>query len=336
LLAAAPLFASAVPGMSSPVFAISPLSSAAGQPPAVAKSALFDNAIQVSPMSLSPAPAPASLASAMVSTLPVDGRSTYTQASVGLANRQQNDELSWISQSELASGQIPAFVSSDFALGIDSPVSIVADLQEHEGQAGNSRSIDLRSGSVLFAPDRATSVTTPHCKIEIARGAVVLVIALEHGIAIYDLDDVRAGSVNISIGDKTISLSPGRHVLLADQYTEDLSDLCPARAIGHRNITVRDTGNGLRAFHSEFSIIQALNAVMPLRQMIGSDQQKCRKIANHILKTASIFSQLTAGGLEFGLLPGGSGEGRPGNSTTVPKKNGKQSGAFILASGFDK
>src|SRR5579885_870078 len=157
------------------------------------------------------------------------------------------------------------------------------------GLGVNGATVELRKGSILFTPERALAVESSFGRITIGAGAVVLVVALHNGVAIYDLHDSHAGDVTLSTQGHTVCLAPGHHVLTARQGITSYEQVNPLAAVGHRNLHVKDCGHGTRQFSSEFSLVSALNGLRPLVQMKQSNNARDARIIKEIMKDAAII-----------------------------------------------
>lgn len=189
----------------------------------------------------------------------------------------------YISETELAGGEIPGTV-----YGAES---------EHASEAAKETVVSR--GTVLFAPPSDTLVTTPVGKIRIGEKSVALVMAFSNGVAVYDLDDARKGSIEVSVAGRKLRLSPGQHVFITSESVRSFDEVNPAQMIGYRGITSQNLGSGLKAFSAEFCVPHAINAVRPLKALIQSKHPNSKKISNHMLKTAAVLMQLRGNNGEF-------------------------------------
>jgi hypothetical protein len=62
--------------------------------------------------------------------------------------------------------------------------------------------------------------------------------------------------------------------------------------LGYNNVTDFNAGGGLKVFAAAFSLPSAMQAVMPLNQLVASNHPHARRISNHLLKTAALLTQL--------------------------------------------
>lgn len=208
---------------------------------------------------------------------------------------------SWISETEIYSGEVPAIVCSEEDLGVRSDVSMVVELKDHTGYTSNiapetrsQKLMSLNRGAVVFAPTRDTQIETRFGRIHLAARSLALVIAFRNGLAVYDLDDIHGSSVTIESAGSQIRLYPGLQAIITDATTASLGEVNPTQAIGYRSIRTQQIGPKLKAFIAEFDTCQSLQAVLPLRQLVTSKHPEARKVANHLLKSTAILMQTGA------------------------------------------
>ncbi len=216
----------------------------------------------------------------------------------------------WINDTEMISGEVPAIVSSDEDLGVTTDVSVAVELKEMSGEVeskpvnpsqltgavscngGAGKTMSLKRGAVVFAPTLSTVVETRFGAVHLAAHSLALLIAFHDGVAVYNLDDRHAGSVNIDSGTSHLQLRPGEQAVLTDASVKNLADVNPTQAIGYRARRERNMGNGIKAFTSEFDAIQSLRVVLPLKQIVSSQHPGAKKIASRLLKTTAIMMQI--------------------------------------------
>jgi hypothetical protein len=148
------------------------------------------------------------------------------------------------------------------------------------------------TGTQLFAPQKDSVISTAFGDVSVGAGAVVLIVAMHNGIAIYDLHDSRNNHVAFTNGDTTFALAPGRHLLVTDRHVSDYESVNPLGAVSHRKLEKSDIGS-TRAFSSEFSILSALK-LKQLVELSSSGAAQDRRIINQLLKDAAII-QTTRG-----------------------------------------
>lgn len=184
----------------------------------------------------------------------------------------------WKSETELESGAIPGTLETGF-----SSVS----------------SFSLQKGSILAAPEKDRCIETQFGSVKVGAGSVALVLAFSDGIAVYNLHDQNSNSVSITAGGKRIKVLPGESALIAKDSIGSLAEINPADAISHRYVSSQSLENGLKAFSSQYSIPSAMSAILPLRELMQSNQPHARRTAKQLLKTTAVLMHLQSGGSQF-------------------------------------
>ena len=243
------------------------------------------NLIPTNSVTLAPGSNVAGFASNLLSGISV--------ASRGFAPQPQDG---WMSETELSSGHVPGIVYCDTDLAIKSDVSTFIDFTKSE-----TASHKLNKGAVLFAPTVDTNVETPHGTIRIDANSVVFVVSFKDGVAVYDIDDAHKNAVSVTVAGREVKLAPGNHVLLTHNSVRTMDDINPAQCIGHRNLKEHNF-NGGKVFSSEFSIPNAIAAVMPIKQLFASKHPHTKQLANHLMKTVAIHMHLDQSGNEYKQL----------------------------------
>jgi mucin-19 len=253
----------------------------------------------------------------------------------------------WISETELSSGKIPAILFGGEELGVTPNTSTVVDMETQEENATEisaanpvmalkpgvpltgsvcrsaaaPKSMNLRRGSVVFAPSCDTVVTTPFGTVRIDAKSVVLLISFRQGLTILDLDDAHGKAVVVNAGHREVVLNPGMHVSITSDSVGGFEKINPAQLIGHRNMKERVLGDGLKAIVSEFSVLQAVQTVTSLKQLVNSTHPHAQKLASHLLKTAAILSQLNNATYEQVLRPGSTADQSSANASVCASLN---------------
>jgi hypothetical protein len=161
---------------------------------------------------------------------------------------------------------------------------------------------ELRNGALLLAPEKLTEVVTPFGTVQVAARALALVVSTESGLSVYDLDDCHRDSIRVQVNDQTISLAPGRHVTITDQAARGFEHVNPAPYIGYRNVRSSSLNGSLKAYQSEFHHMSAIVGLEPLREMIRASDARRRKVGNHLLKTVSVLTSVSASSTPYELM----------------------------------
>jgi trimeric autotransporter adhesin len=207
---------------------------------------------------------------------------------------QSANQPVWISDTEIASGEVPAIISCDIELGVVPQVSALVDLSTSGG--ASSAVSTLNHGAVVFAPTTATKVTTPFGVVTIDAGSLVLVMAWRDGLAVYDLHDRHGEAVAIDCGARVIKLFPGTQALITRQGVANFGDINPAQILAYRHVKEIPMPDGFKAFKSEFSLPMAMQAIMPLKQLARAKNVHAQRLASKLVKTAAIINDLALSG----------------------------------------
>ena len=226
--------------------------------------------------------------------------------------------LGWISETELASGEIPALVRGNSQLSVQSVESMAVDIVESSESTTNqkrspltqskmhmiplsssvsknenyTRLANLNFGSVLFVPTENTQVDTRFGKIKMHKGAVVLVLSFAEGLSVFALDDTHKRSIVFECAGRSVALTPGSHLTATNNAGVAFEQINPAQLIGHSAITEQQLAQKTKLFTSKFSLPHCMSSVIPLRSILKANDSAARKISNHLLKTASVLMQL--------------------------------------------
>ena len=151
----------------------------------------------------------------------------------------------------------------------------------------------MRTGNTLVLSNHSTTIKTAFGTINVAARSMALIMTSPSGTSVYNLDDTCKESVAILIGKERVFLRPGTHAMVTSHLVESFETANPAPALSHRNLSTRRLDSNLQLFTSEFSMINAISRVKPLRALIGSNQPQVKRAVNHLLKTSAIVSQIS-------------------------------------------
>lgn len=158
--------------------------------------------------------------------------------------------------------------------------------------SGNGMIDDHIDGNVLYAPTCDTTIETKHGTVNLAAGSIAVIMQSENSLAVYDLHDGGRNQVVIQTGGKRINLSPGRHITISSNASEDFASVNAIELVQHRSLDQSKLNNGWNAYASEFSIPSACYAVKPLKRLMTSSDRESKKMANRIAKTTAVLMTL--------------------------------------------
>jgi hypothetical protein len=166
----------------------------------------------------------------------------------------------------------------------------------------SGKNLVVEDGNVLFVTNADTTVETPLGSVNLSAHSVVLVMSNHNRLAVFDMDDSHPNSVVVRRGHETVSLSPGKQMVVVEGKSNDFAIANPSEIIGYRRVTGRQFGD-TGAFVSDFSIGSAICAVKPLKQLVTSNRSEHLHAAAHLAKTAGILIQLDGSSLPYQQIP---------------------------------
>jgi hypothetical protein len=160
-----------------------------------------------------------------------------------------------------------------------------------EKQEGQKKFVT--EGNFVFAPTADTTVETPHGTLKLKAGSIALVMKVSEGLAVYNMHDQSKNAVVVTVGQKQLSLSPGRHVLIGNHAQNDYANANPLELVLHRGLKQSKLENGWTVYSSEFSIPSACYAVKPLTKLMKSTQPEARQLAKRLMKTTAVIMAIS-------------------------------------------
>jgi hypothetical protein len=160
-------------------------------------------------------------------------------------------------------------------------------------RAINSSNNQMHSG-LLVANRAAVSHKAGKTSIVCKPGAMALFVDNGETVTVYCLDQRGSGDVRVTLDNKHVDLLPGQQFVVTEQQNEEFQDVNPCHTISYRNPKAQFSGNGVKSYIADFSIVSAILAVRPLNKMLLSQDSHDQRRINELLKNATILSELTA------------------------------------------
>ncbi len=153
----------------------------------------------------------------------------------------------------------------------------------------------LKCGNIFCAPETSSAVIdTAFGVVTIAPNSIVLAIANDDGLAIYNLDDNHRGAVMLDHECRKFVVAPGSHLFVTHKDAE-FANVNVSERILYSGIQKSKLSNGHHAFNGQFFIPSAIEAVRPLLELVTSKDSHSRAKAGRLLKTTAILLQLNGG-----------------------------------------
>ena len=159
----------------------------------------------------------------------------------------------------------------------------------------------LESGAMILCPDHDTTVDSQFGKVQIAAKSVVVMVATDNGLSVFNIHDDARNSVTVASNGKTTDVYPGRHITISNGKEEGYEQINPGLFIPHRNMRVYEAGAN-KIYTSEFHIQSAIRGIEPLQVMLNSPDKDKQKMAEKVFKTMAVLQVLTGKNGSFELL----------------------------------
>lgn len=212
------------------------------------------------------------------------GISTLNTNTVGGALTASNAVSSGSSADEITSDFITA-VKTNSSAGITSG----AALKRLSGEVSNTQTRTLERGPLLLSPQSDTTVQTAFGSVSVAAKSVVLVLAFDGGLAVYNLHDSHKNAVVVNCGEHSKALAPGQNIVMTERRVHFFEEINPAQSVSYRRMRSAKFADGVSTFSSEFNVLSLLHGYEPLKQIVRSATPENRKVSQSLLKTAAIL-----------------------------------------------
>ena len=160
-------------------------------------------------------------------------------------------------------------------------------------RTSNDGAYFLEAGCALFSPDRNIDVKTPFGSLSLSKDSIVLVVASDKAVSVYDLHDEHASDVSFKFEGRTLNLAPGSHVTITSDSTDSLGNANSLHMIGHRRVQSKVFGKN-KEFSSEFSISSAMTEIKSIASLRNSKNSRERNAYKRMMKTAVVSAIMGA------------------------------------------
>jgi hypothetical protein len=158
----------------------------------------------------------------------------------------------------------------------------------------------LDNGALFLEATENTQVATPFGSIGVTTGSVLLIVATDKILAVYNLHDTRKDAVVITYDKGTVSVTPERVAILAKLSVKSFEEANPAPTVAYHPPTCREVSKDLKLYQADFEISTLLQRFPQISNLLHSDDPTRRKTMSNVLKTGAIMSQLSQSGEPYG------------------------------------
>ncbi len=213
-----------------------------------------------------------------------------------LSSAQSLSGLAGISQTNASSAfSTLTGTNSNPASGGGSASANSGNSKRLTGGVSTIESTRLERGPLLISPSTNTVVQTDFGSVAVAAKSVVLILAFDGGIAVYNLHDSHKNAVVLSCGNHSRALAPGQNAVMTSRDVRFFEEINPAQSVSYRRMRATKFDDGVSSFCSEFNVLSMLHGYEPLKQLVRSAEPEKRKMSQSMLKTAAILAAVGSG-----------------------------------------
>jgi hypothetical protein len=151
-----------------------------------------------------------------------------------------------------------------------------------------------KPSAAFLSPESETELSLKYGTLHLMPGSLVLLVSAEDTVAVYDLHDGKDSDVFVECEGQKFPLTPGREVTLASARHEDFASACPMPFVAYYPPEKKQISAGVVSFTCKYDVYTLIFRYKPFRELLTSTNPKLRKVAEKVLKTSSIMSNITA------------------------------------------
>ncbi|MBY0547778.1 MAG: hypothetical protein K2W95_10820 [Candidatus Obscuribacterales bacterium] len=152
--------------------------------------------------------------------------------------------------------------------------------------------VHVESGEVLVDALRDTDIVVGNYKIDVRRGAILLVSANSRLIKLSNLCENSKNSVEVTARQRTVGIAAGQQIMIGAPGHE-LSGAMSSDGVARRRIQMLEV-QGAQAAIAEFSVVSLFHQDKCLKHLFASTQREDRASAERILKMGACLLHVTA------------------------------------------
>lgn len=151
---------------------------------------------------------------------------------------------------------------------------------------------NLPRGVALFNAKKPIVVGTQEGNVHIDKGSLAFVVETGHDVAVYNLHDKHSGGLNVVVGNRLVTIPPGKQLVLTRKPGANFKEVNPGARIAYRNSKEMKLTEDVTGFISDFSIPSAIANIPPLKKMLTSNIPEERRVAQQLLKNSVILADI--------------------------------------------
>ena len=168
-----------------------------------------------------------------------------------------------------------------------------------QGGVSNAGHTTLNQGALLLSPGQNTVIDTAFGSVNVAANSMVLVIASENGLSVYNLHDAHKNAVVINGEHGAVALTPGRSAVITSASVRSFEEANQAPFVPYRRLVSKEFGGNAKLYQADFDLVSMVRGLPAFKKMSGDAKQ--RAAVDSVLKTAAIMAQTSGGSEPYAL-----------------------------------
>ncbi len=156
--------------------------------------------------------------------------------------------------------------------------------------------VDLGQGSILVAHKKSSLIHTSCGDVRVAPDSATYITQIGEEVAVYNMGGQGKNNVEIVLPGKTLSVRLGSEFVLSKSDSSGAANHAqfsdPAHLMAVPNGVDKGTIAGVSMMNVQFPVQSVLPSVPQLRQLLTSSRKDDQRLADRILKTASVIATM--------------------------------------------
>ncbi len=186
---------------------------------------------------------------------------------------------------------------------LDLPSGSVKTSPDSHVTVDDSGVIKITSGEFLYCADKKTTLKINDMKVDVARGAMILVSATKGFMSVVNLWEEGIKDVHVTIAGSQVHLTTGHQVIVSEKGEKPM-DILKTQGFARREVKINAFDGGRNLISADVSLQTALYQCNLLRSVAITPDEECKKIRDRVVKMAAVLTVATAGhgGYQFSGL----------------------------------
>ena len=157
---------------------------------------------------------------------------------------------------------------------------------------GAIKEITLGEGSALIAHKQHVVVNTQAGKLHVLPGSAAFVTQIGKTVSVYNMGDAHEGAIHFTLSGRDVAVPVGSELLVTKEPRDKFEEVNPIKGIQTRNPASLGADGESKIFQAEYSPVSALDRIPQFGNLVSSKRPDDRRLATHLIKTASVLLQV--------------------------------------------